>query len=113
MSFSLALSLLLMAGEDADHRRAESLGKIDPLLGFGDLGVALLAGRMAELVADGRARDVEAQPETLSPQRVQVVGRCLLREVVARQLGAFQAKLRAVIDKILERQLRLLALLGQ
>src|SRR5256885_11659387 len=113
MSFSFALSLLLMAGEDANHRRAESLGKVDPLPGLGDLSVALLAGRMAEVIADGRARDVEAQPKTLPPQRVQVVVRRLLREVVARQLGAFQAKLRAVIDKILERELRLLALLGQ
>jgi len=107
------LAFLLMAGEDADHRSAQNFGEVDPLFRLGDLGVALLARRVAELVADGRARDVEAQPKTPLSQRVQITGGRLFREVVACQLRAFETKLCAVIDKILERELGLFSLLGQ
>ena len=69
MGLGLGLALLLVAGKDADHRRAQDLGIVDPLLGLGDFRVPLLARRMAEVVADRRARDIQPQPKALPPQR--------------------------------------------
>jgi hypothetical protein len=63
MSLGFGLPLLLMPGENANDRRAHHLGIIDPLLRLGDLGLTFFAGRMAELVADRRAGDIEPQPE--------------------------------------------------
>jgi hypothetical protein len=77
MGLGLSLVLLLVAGKDADHRRAEDLGKVDPLLGLLDLLVPLFSGRVAEIVADRRARDIQPQPKTLPAERPQVARPCL------------------------------------
>ena len=59
----LGISLGHASGEDPDGRSPQHRGVVDPLPGIGQLLLATLPLGHTEVVADGRSRDVQTQPE--------------------------------------------------
>jgi hypothetical protein len=102
-----AVPLGHVAREDADHRRTEDGRTIDPGARHGELLVAGLTFRQAEIVADGRAGNVEPQAKRLLLQLQQIGVVDIGGEVVGGRLAAVEIELRAEVDEIVERHLRL------
>src|SRR5262249_33143018 len=71
---ALGRAALGVAGEDADLRRAELLGHLDPLLDLGDLALAPRGGRAPEIVVDTDAGDDEAEVSGGPAQGLEIGG---------------------------------------
>lgn len=91
---------MLGTGKHPNVRRAKHRAVIDPLLDHGDLRVAFRTVRQNEIVADGRAADLDAAQERVTFEFHQVIRRHVFRKEVGRQFGAVAALVGAVIDKI-------------
>lgn len=86
---------------------------VDPLARQFDLLVPFLTDRLAKIVADRRAGDVQAQSKRLLFDLYQVRLRELFREVVRRQFSAVEILIGAELDEVFQSHLRCRELLGR
>ena len=98
-----------VAGENPYDRGTKYMCVVDPLLHVGDFLISLGARRPGEVVAHRRARYAKPKSKCVSLKIAEIIVCYRLGEVVGSGLGAFKAKLGAVIEEIFKCILRLVS----